>query len=255
MARIVKEEKYSARRNDIIAAARRLVYTKGYEQMTIQDILDDLQISKGAFYHYFDSKGAVLEALVEHMVVDEALPLIIPIVQDPGLSAVQKLERYFGVGMRWKTAQKAFMLELLRVWLADENAIVRQKMFSMSLEHVVPLLTDIVRQGLQEGVFTTAYPEQVCHVIYYILQGLSDTIIELLIASDTDLDPERIENTVTAYTCALSDAVERVLGAPGGSLNLVDPETLKQWFMPSGEAALVPSPSAGLRSTTEVHNA
>ncbi len=55
MARIVKE--YSVRRNEILDAARQLVYTKGYEQMTIQDILDYLQISKGAFYHYFDSKN------------------------------------------------------------------------------------------------------------------------------------------------------------------------------------------------------
>ena len=55
MSRIVKEEEYTLRRNDILDTARRLVYTKGYEQMTIQDILDALQISKGAFYHYFDS--------------------------------------------------------------------------------------------------------------------------------------------------------------------------------------------------------
>jgi hypothetical protein len=39
-----------------VETSQGLVYTKGYEQMTIQDILDDLQISKGAFYHYFGSK-------------------------------------------------------------------------------------------------------------------------------------------------------------------------------------------------------
>ena len=64
MARAVKEQEYVAKRNGILDAMQRFVYTKGYEQMTIQDILDDLQISKGAFYHYFDSKQAVLEALV-----------------------------------------------------------------------------------------------------------------------------------------------------------------------------------------------
>ena len=67
MARIVKEEVYAEKRNAILDVAQRLIYTKGYEQMTIQDMLDDLQISKGAFYHYFDSKQAVLEALVERM--------------------------------------------------------------------------------------------------------------------------------------------------------------------------------------------
>ncbi|HYX49339.1 MAG TPA: helix-turn-helix domain-containing protein, partial [Ktedonobacteraceae bacterium] len=67
MARIVKEEEYAEKRKAILDVAQRLIYSKGYEQMTIQDMLDDLQISKGAFYHYFDSKQAVLEAVVERM--------------------------------------------------------------------------------------------------------------------------------------------------------------------------------------------
>jgi AcrR family transcriptional regulator len=240
MARIVKEEEYSARRNEILDAAQRFVYSKGYEQMTIQDILTDLGISKGAFYHYFQSKGEVLEALVERMVSEEALPLVLPIVQDPCLSAIEKLERYFDTSFRWKTSQKAFMFKLLRVWLADENAIVRQKMFATSVKQITPPLTEIIRQGVREGVFTTAYPNQVSHAIIYILQGLSDTIIDLLVTNETQSDPQRIESTVLAYTHALSDAMERVLGAPSGSLKLIDPDTLKEWFIPS--SAAIPSP-------------
>ena len=67
MARIVKKEAYAARRNEILDATRRLVYTKGYEQMSVQDILDALQISKGAFYHYFGSKGEALDSLIERI--------------------------------------------------------------------------------------------------------------------------------------------------------------------------------------------
>ena len=244
MARVVKEDEYSARRNEILEAARRLVYTKGYEQMTIQDILTDLGISKGAFYHYFDSKGAVLNALVERMVAEDVLPIIILIVQDPHLSAIEKMERYFDTGFRWKTAQKDFMLRLLRVWLADENAIVRQKMFSTSVKQVTPSLAEIIRQGVQEGVFTTAYPEQLSHAIIYLLQGLGDIIIELLIANETNPDLSSIETTVLAYTNALSDTMERVLGAPPGSLKLIDPDTLKEWFLPSGEAMTFPELTA-----------
>jgi AcrR family transcriptional regulator len=240
MARIVREETHLARRNEILDAARRLVYTKGYEQMTIQDILNDLGISKGAFYHYFDSKGAVLEALVERMVSEEVMPLIHPIVADPRLSATEKLERYFDTGLRWKSAQKPLMLAILRIWLADENAIVRQKMFLSTLRQVNPLLSEIIRQGVQEGAFNTQYPDQVSQVIIYILQGLSDTIIDLLVTSETGLDPGRVESTVNDYARALSDATERVLGASLGSLKLIDPDALKDWFVTSQETQ--PSP-------------
>jgi AcrR family transcriptional regulator len=229
MARVVKEHAYAARRNDILDVAQRLIYTKGYEQMTIQDILDELSISKGAFYHYFDSKGAVLEALIERMAVTEVVPQLTSIVRDPDMSALEKLNRYFSTAGRWKIAKKSFMLELVRVWMADENAIVRQKLYSMSIKHVTPLLTEIIRQGIQEGVLSTPYPDQMGEVIYSIVQGLGDIFGELLLSHDLKDDSlGQLDTVISAYT----DALERVLGAPSGSLHLIDTGTLKEWFEP-----------------------
>ena len=126
MARVVKEHEHAVKRNEIVSAAQRLVYTKGYEQMSIQDILNDLKISKGAFYHYYASKQALLEALVEQMVHD-AEPMILPIVQDPQLSALEKMHGLFDASARWKTARKDYLLALMQGWYADENVLVREK--------------------------------------------------------------------------------------------------------------------------------
>src|SRR5438874_4987898 len=109
MARIVKEQEYALRRNAILDVAQRLVVTRGYEQMSIQDVLDDLQISKGAFYHYFGSKQALLEALVEHL-LDEGEQLLIDITHDPTLSALEKLQHFFVQLAQWKTTQKETFL-------------------------------------------------------------------------------------------------------------------------------------------------
>src|SRR5689334_6360084 len=117
MARIVKA--HAIRRDEILDAAQRLVYTRGYEQMTIQDLLDDLEIAKGTFYHYFVSKQALLEALLERMGA-EMEQLLLPVVQDPHLPALDKLDRFFATLARWKTAQKAVIFALLPVWYADD---------------------------------------------------------------------------------------------------------------------------------------
>ncbi len=114
MARTVKEQEFAGKRNDILAAAQRLVYTKGYERMTIQDILSELKISSGAFYHYFDSKLAVLEAFIERMHEEAEKPLL-PIVHDAHLPALEKLQRFFATLDRLRTAQKTSVVELLRV--------------------------------------------------------------------------------------------------------------------------------------------
>jgi len=124
MPRIVKEDDYAARRNEILDVARKLVYTKGFEQMSIQDIMDALKISKGAFYHYFDSKQALLDGLIDRM-LDEGERVLRPIVEAKDLSAIEKLRCYFDTAGRWKVAQKSFMLDLFRVWHADANAIMK----------------------------------------------------------------------------------------------------------------------------------
>ena len=96
--------------------------------MAIADILNDLQISSGAFYHYFDSKPALLLALVERM-GDEVEQVVLPIVQDPVLGALEKLQRFFAALDQWKFAHKRLILAYLPVWYGDENAIVRNKLY------------------------------------------------------------------------------------------------------------------------------
>ena len=146
MPRVVKEHEYAAKRSDILDAAQRLVATKGYEQMTIQDILDDLEISKRAFYHYFGSKPAVLEALIERMLQD-AEQLLIPIVEDAQLPALEKFQRFFATAARWKSERKSFVFALMHVWYTDDNAITRQKLRSARLKVVSPLIATIMHQG------------------------------------------------------------------------------------------------------------
>ena len=238
MARVVKEDAYAARRNEILDVAQRFIYTKGYEQMSIQDVLNELQISKGAFYHYFDSKGALLEALVERMAEKEVVPLLASIVQDPRLSALEKLNHYFSTAGRWKIAKKGLMLELVRVWMADENAIVRQKMISVSIGQVTPLLTEIIHQGIREGVLTTPYPDQVSEMVYSLFLSLGDTFSKSLLSYVPERDDLRQLEMITA---AYTDALERVLGAPKSSLVIMDSESMKEWFSPEETIRAIPS--------------
>ncbi len=229
MARRIKEEDYSARRKEILDVTQRLVMlTKGYEQMTIQDILDELHISKGAFYHYFDSKEALLEALIERL-IDEAERVINPIVFDPQLAALDKLHRYFDTAARWKTAQKTYMLALLRVWYADDNAIVRQKVTAIGLKRISPMITLIIRQGIEEGVIRTPYPDQASEVIISIFQNLADTFAELLLSGAPNQDAINLAENAVAVRM---DAVESILRIPPGSLHLIDRDTLVEWFPP-----------------------
>jgi AcrR family transcriptional regulator len=227
MARIVKEVEYAVRRNEIIAVAQRLVYTKGFEQMSIQDILDEMKISRGAFYHYFDSKSALLEAMTERL-IDEAEILLKPVMDDPELNAIEKLQRYFSTAAIWKTTQKTYLLAILRGWYSDNNALVRQKMTTAGLNWIAPMLTPVVCQGIREGVFKTDYPDLAAKVIMSVWQGLSESLAGILLGDLPDRDKiGQMENLMAAYT----DATERVLGAPAGSIQFLPPKILEEWVI------------------------
>lgn len=229
MARTVNEQEYAAKRNEILDAAQRLVYSKGYERMTIQDLLAELKISSGAFYHYFDSKPAVLEAFIERIREMTEKPLL-PIIHDPHLSAIEKLQGFFTTFDRLRIAQKANMVKLGRVWYTDENAIVRQKVDEAVRQQRAPLLAEIVRQGIREGAFTTPYPDQAGEVIMSLVQGMGTTHARLLLSSTQESDEQSCIGAIVATHAAYMDAIERVLGAPPNSLYRADAEAVEVWI-------------------------
>ena len=214
------------RRDAFVDAAQRLIQAKGYEQMSIQDVLDELDASRGAFYHYFDSKVALLEAVVERM-VEVATAELAPVADDPDRSALQKLEGVFGGLARWKAERKELILALMRVWLSDENAIMREKFRQLTAIRLAPLLARIVRQGNAEGVFRTGSPEHVAGVLVSLVLGANEMASRLFVAFQAGaISLEKVERTLLAYV----EAFERILGLAPGSWPVDYTRTLGEWF-------------------------
>jgi AcrR family transcriptional regulator len=225
VSRSVNAREYAEKRNAILDVAQRYISTKGYEQMTTQDILEDLQISRGAFYHYFDSKQALLMALVERA-GEKAEQLVLPIISDRELSAQDKLLRFFAVLDQHKRANKDLLFAFLRVWYADENAIFRQKLYQARIKRLSPWLSQIVQEGVAEGVFTTPYPCQAARIIISLLEDLGYAVTEVLLVEEGEpLDIPRM----TQIGEATADALERVLGMKSGCLRQSWSEDLSRW--------------------------
>jgi AcrR family transcriptional regulator len=226
MARTVDTEAHAVRRDAFVDAAQRLMQAKGYEQMSIQDVLDEVGASRGAFYHYFSSKTDLLEAVVTR-IVDAALASAAPVVDDPALDATAKLEGLFGGIAQWKLERTELMLALVRVWLSDDNTLMRDKMWRHLDARLAPVLARIVEQGDAEGVFSVSTPTATARVMVALLHGLNDTAVRLFVERDAgDVTFADAEGLALAYT----DALERILGTPAGTLHLVDRDALKEWY-------------------------
>ena len=223
MARTVNHASRTIRRDAFVDAAQRLIALKGYEQMSIQDVLDSLDASRGAFYHYFDSKGALLQAVIDRAVV-EATANVERILSDSSISALAKLSRLLTDIADYKN-EREDLIRGLQVWLSDDNALVRERLRRLTVTRLTPLLAPIVRQGCAEGVFSVSSPDETARVLVSILQALNELARELFVMRQADaITLDEVEHTLSAYL----EAMERILGLPAGSLPRQG--TLRKWF-------------------------
>lgn len=227
MPRTVDPALHSVRREAFLDAAQRLIQTEGYEAMSIQDLLDELDTSRGAFYHYFDSKQALLEAVAERF-GDAAIAALAPVVAEPDLPAGRKLERVFGVIQSFKAERRELVLAIADVWASDANAIVRDKIRRLSLRRLTPLLAEVIEAGDREGAWTApGSGEETAGLLLGLMLSFQERALDLLrgrMAGTVGFEE------VTRSIDVFASAFERILGAPAGSLTLIDEPTLRFWF-------------------------
>jgi len=224
MTRIVKAP--DERRSELIAYAQKLFYSKGYESTSVRDIVDEIGVAKGTFYYYFDSKTAVLEAVVDELIA-QAQAILQEIVADETLAAIPKWIQAFQVVGNWKIEHKDEMIALLRLLQRDENVLLQHKMWMQVTQVLSPELAKIIAQGVEEGVFETEFIQDSAEIALAIAQPLRDTIYDTLLNPDKYDDPAALAWRKLA---SVQTALERVLNAPPGSLPIIDEQTLAAWF-------------------------
>jgi AcrR family transcriptional regulator len=226
MPRTLNPIAHAVRRDAFLDAAQKLIITKGYESLSIQDVLIAVGASRGAFYHYFDSKAALLEAVVERM-VEGALVEVDPALADPTLSATQKLQAFTAGIARFKSERRDFMLALIQVWLSDENAIVRDKLRRSQIPVMTARLAPVVAQGVAEGSYHVSDEEATARVFVTLLFGLNETATELYLRCEAgEVSVADVERQFAAFSAAFS----RILGAGRESVILADPAVLRDWY-------------------------
>lgn len=223
MVRIVKRAE--VRQDEILDAAQRLFLRDGYAETPVQAILDEVGIAKGTFYHHYPSKSHLLDAMVRR-VVEQMMSFIATIIDDPSLTAIEKMTRLSQRAVQWKYQRREVLMDLARTLESEANVVLKQRIERDAIAAYVPRIAEVIAQGVAEGSFDTPYPAQAARVLYALsslVMPIRDAVIDV-----TRPLPSRDE--VRAMVEAYNDATERVLGAPRGSMVLLDPDDLLRWL-------------------------
>lgn len=215
-------KKGDLRRNAILDAAEKLFFEKGYEQTSIQDILDALSLSKGGFYHHFPSKEAILSEICENRVVAKLSDLKWEL-SGARVSPIDKLNLLLRKVNLFDRDDTPFVALMLKVCYVDGDVRIREHMRSVVLSQLQPHVDQVLRQGMESGDFFLRYPGQAGAIVLGIAANADDAACRIL-SSEPDNPDRLIEIADLLHACC--DAVETLVGAPYASVLLFDPAKL-----------------------------
>ena len=160
-------KKGERRKQDLLNIAYRMFIEKGYENTSVDDIITEAGIAKGTYYYYFESKEATLEAVIE-MMIEKAEIVAKAVLMNP-VSIPQKL-----ASVVYAFQPNKDEIVITDVLERKENIVMHDKIGKKIVEVAVPILSDIVREGIAQGIFACTNVEERVKMLLIMSQNMFD---------------------------------------------------------------------------------
>jgi TetR/AcrR family transcriptional repressor of nem operon len=162
-------------RANIIATGQRIMAGKGYSAVGLNEILATAGVPKGSFYHYFGSKDAFGEALLEAY-FEDYLAEIDRTMHQPGLTMAQRLMNYWQLwqnSQSFEDCQGKCLAVKLGAEVSDLSEPMRRVM-DRGTAGIVRRLAAAIEEGVAEGSLTIdSDPTSVAQSLYQLWLGAS----------------------------------------------------------------------------------
>jgi len=169
MARITKNPE--TRRKEFIEVARELFMEKGFEQTSISDITSKMGMSHGSFFYYFKSKNDVMKAVICD-ILNYWKEFMDNLAANEEMNGLEKMQLILQMSIESSTVKQ----NINEFFEKKGNAAMYQEYRKRSHEIIMPLITEIVEQGVEEGIFDLEFPKETVEYVGYILQNLGSSL-------------------------------------------------------------------------------
>lgn len=144
----------------ILDAAQRLFLEKGYDNTTIQDIVDELGgLTKGAVYHHFKSKEEIMDAVGDRMFF--ANNPFEAVKKRSDLSGLEKLREVIRLN---NADEQRTDLTLQSVPVAKNPRLLAEMLIS-NRKVLTPCFRELIDEGLADGSIYTEYPREISELL------------------------------------------------------------------------------------------
>ncbi|WP_100492584.1 TetR/AcrR family transcriptional regulator [Mycobacteroides abscessus] len=224
MPRLVKHPEL--RRTELLDLAMTLFLERGYERVSLNDLIATSGMSKGAFYHYFSSKEALVSALAARS-ADQAFEALRPVFEAQGRGALERLNSGLRAGYEVKMALGApESIGAMASMMRPENQSLLRRISAIWEDRFRPVLTEVIAQGVAEGVFDTFDPEGVGDMIQGLAATMGTAVQRIIAAPDAPARAQAIDAAVLRQRL-YGIATDRILGLPDGTVEVLDRDQIE----------------------------
>ena len=204
------------RKQEFLDTALDLFHEKGYDETTVNDIIGRLNASKGGFYHYFESKEDVLEAVAQQH-IEEEITTTQEIAEDSGLKAIEKIDSIINIVLMQKLHNMEKRQEISRLFEHEGNIRFLRKIAENKIRALQVPYRAVMEQGVRESAFDISFLEETAELVINMSINLNSKVTRL--AAGSKEKPGNIE-VIQRKIYAFGEAVERLLGTEKGSIDL-----------------------------------
>ena len=201
---MIKEGK--ERRKELLNIAGNLFISKGFDNTSITDILNEAGIARGTLYYYFKSKEEIMDAIIE----EYTEKIVIDANTIAGRKDIDVLEKFFLItaSMNMKRDGKEDIIEYIH---RPQNALMNEKTNRIIIDKITPILSKVVLQGVEENIFSTKYSYEAVEIILvYSIHAFGYGFM-------AKADDEKIEK-IKAFLYS----IERLFGAKEGTFDVLE---------------------------------
>lgn len=221
--RIVKSPEI--RRSEILERATELFIQRGYDNTSINEIIARAGISKGAFYHHFQSKEDLIEALAARY-AEEAAAAARPVIEDESLDSFSRLTAFLASTRARKLESADELRTTFEPLFRPENVQLYHRTQKAIVGVMRPVLATIIAQGIEEKCFDVPDADEAADVILGLMVGTRDIMADIYSAR-SDLERRRHFQRMVGRMRYLGTVIDRILGLPEGSIELADAQSIE----------------------------
>lgn len=190
-------KKGEKRKQALLKIAYAMFLSRGYENTSVDEIIAEAQIAKGTYYYYFPSKEKMLEDVID-MIIESETETARQIVGSD-IPVPQKIIAVI-TSIKPTEAEQPIQDALMQ----PENVLMHDKVRKKLIEVMVPLLSEVIEEGVKKGIFACEdIPERV----------------RMLLVISNDIFNERAftERDIVVFI----DVTEKLLGADKGTMSFI----------------------------------